>query len=133
MTGLARQQTEVSICYTNASLVVQTRAQDNQVFSRYSGCNTQCWNDDVLEVFAAPGAADATLYHEIDVGPGAWGVSECWLLGNLSPYSPFSFYNPRLSPYGWLGGLRRGQGLKVCWHLASITAARAALAHPTPN
>lgn len=69
VTGPAHQQTGVSLCYTNYSLLVETHAFDTNVYSRYSGCNTECWNDDVLEVFAAPGPGDAMVYHEIDVGP----------------------------------------------------------------
>jgi len=77
----AVQQTLVEICYDKIGLQLFTTAQDNYLFSPWTRCNDDVWeNGDVLEVFISPvrRATDNPIwYHEVDTGnAGALWVSQ---------------------------------------------------------
>ena len=93
--GTAAQKTKVSICFVERDSLgyafkVHTIADDIDVFSPYTKCNSQVWvNSDVLEVFMAPTATpfDAPKwYYEMDTSPSnaVWVGHKNNSLGNWS-------------------------------------------------
>jgi len=64
--------TSVKICYTDTALSLQYTAGQEQLFlNNYEGCNTEMWNNEVVEIFIAPsnGTAIITEYHEVECSP----------------------------------------------------------------
>ena len=66
----ALQQTVVKICHSESGFKIVTVANDTNIFSPYTTCNSQVWvNSDVLEVFLGPVVSpfdNPKWYHETD-------------------------------------------------------------------
>lgn len=45
---------------------------DRLLKNTYQGCNTAMYNQEVVEAFVSPSAADTTYYHEIELSPSSY-------------------------------------------------------------
>jgi len=65
-------ETNVQLCHTSEELRLSYTAQDEELFlNHYDKCNTDMWNNEVVEIFIAPakGGELITRYHEVECSP----------------------------------------------------------------
>ena len=59
-------ETEVLACYDSDMLRLRYIAQGERFFRNdHTTCNSETWNQEVVEVFISPGTEDPTHYHEV--------------------------------------------------------------------
>jgi len=64
--------TQVQLCYDDKALKLHYIADDEKLFlNHYDKCNSDMWNNEVLEIFIAPDVGDkiVTAYHEVELSP----------------------------------------------------------------
>jgi len=77
------QRSKASICYTGDALRVGwTYEDDIYLRNDYLNCGEAIYNQEVAEVFLAPGLADSTIYHEIDMSVN----HVLWIAKIFNPY-----------------------------------------------
>lgn len=66
-------KTVVDLCYTDEALHLAYEARDEKLFlNHYDKCNTDMWNNEVVEIFLAPAKGPGeiiTEYHEVECSP----------------------------------------------------------------
>lgn len=78
--GTLRQQTFVHLSWDPEALFVSFEVEDDDPWATLLDPSDPLWEEEVVEVFLAPGAATPTRYVEIEVNPiGTWfsGWVEC--------------------------------------------------------
>ncbi len=81
--GLAVQQTTVQVAYDDDALYVRYRCDDSDIWGEATARDSHIYNEEVGELFIAPGFATPVRYYEFEVSP----------LGTLLD---LSVYNPDL-------------------------------------
>lgn len=67
--GPALQQTTVRIAHDGATLFVRFDCEDRDVWGTFEQRDDPLWQEEVVEVFLAPGRADPIRYFELEVSP----------------------------------------------------------------
>jgi hypothetical protein len=67
--ALAKQQTTTRLAYTDDALYVHFTAQDNDIWGSYSKRDEPIFNQEVVEVFIAPGETAPIDYFEFELSP----------------------------------------------------------------
>jgi hypothetical protein len=67
--GPARQQTVTRVCYDDQALYVRFDCQDEDIWGTYTQRDEPLYDEEVVELFLAPGAEDPVSYYEIEVSP----------------------------------------------------------------
>ncbi len=67
--GPARQQTVTRVCYDDQALYVRFNCQDEDIWGTYTQRDEPLYDEEVVELFLAPGAEDPVSYYEIEVSP----------------------------------------------------------------
>ena len=65
----ATQQTVTRLCFDMAGLYVRFDCQDDDIWGTFTQRNDPIYDEEVVEVFLAPGQADPVDYHEFEVSP----------------------------------------------------------------
>jgi Carbohydrate-binding family 9 len=67
--GPALQQTTAHVCYDDAALYVRFDCQDRDIWGAYTQRDDPIYDEEVVEVFIAPGSAAPAHYYEFEVSP----------------------------------------------------------------
>jgi len=67
--GPAAQQTVTRVCYNNRALFVHFACDDNDIWGTYTQRDEAIYDEEVVEVFLAPGEATPVTYYEFEVSP----------------------------------------------------------------
>lgn len=67
--GLARQQTAVRICYDATALYVRFDCDDRDIWGTLTERDDPIYNEEVVELFLAPGEGTPVEYAEIEISP----------------------------------------------------------------
>lgn len=67
--GPALQQTVTRVCYNSRTLFVRFDCDDNDIWGTYTQRDDAIYDEEVVEVFLAPGAATPVDYYEFEVSP----------------------------------------------------------------
>jgi len=67
--GLAQQQTVVRVCQDANALYVRFDCADRNIWGSFTRRDDPIYDEEVVEVFLAPGAETPTAYAEIEVSP----------------------------------------------------------------
>jgi Carbohydrate-binding family 9 len=81
--GLAQQQTQVRVCYSGDALYVRFDCEDDDIWGTYKNRDDPLYEEEVVEVFIAPGEEAPTRYFEVEVSP--YGVVFDCIITNPSP------------------------------------------------
>src|SRR5262245_3506997 len=65
----AIQQTVTRICYDQDALYVRFDCQDRDIWGTYMRRDASIYDEEVVEVFIAPGSAAPARYYEFEVSP----------------------------------------------------------------
>jgi hypothetical protein len=65
----ARWKTQVEVGRVGSSLMVRFHCHDEDIWATMTERDQPLWDEEVIEVFLAPGQADPTLYYEFEVNP----------------------------------------------------------------
>ncbi|HET9223162.1 MAG TPA: carbohydrate-binding family 9-like protein [Roseiflexaceae bacterium] len=65
----AIQQTVARVCYDEDALYIRFDCQDRDIWATYSRRDDSIYDEEVVEVFIAPGSAAPTRYFEFEVSP----------------------------------------------------------------
>lgn len=66
---VARQQTQVRLCHDERALFVRFDCQDDDIWGTYMQRGDPLYEQEVVEVFIAPGHEAPTTYFELEVSP----------------------------------------------------------------
>ena len=69
--GPAIQQTEVRLIYSDDALYVRFDCQDRDIWAGYQNHGDAIYDEEVVEVFIAPGTETPVDYYEIEISPDA--------------------------------------------------------------
>ncbi len=64
-----RWPTSVRVAHGGGDLLVRFECRDDDVWSRYTERDDPLWEEEVVEVFLAPGEADPAVYWEFEINP----------------------------------------------------------------
>jgi hypothetical protein len=67
--GPARQQTTARVCYDPQALYVRYDCNDTDIWGTYTRQDEAIYDEEVVEIFIGPGAADMVHYFEFQVSP----------------------------------------------------------------
>ena len=67
--GPARQQTVTRVCYNRQALFVRFDCDDTDIWGTYTQRDDAIYDEEVVEVFIAPGTATPVDYYEFEVSP----------------------------------------------------------------
>lgn len=67
--GPARQQTRVRLCYDTQRLYARFDCDDDDIWWTYTRRDDPLYEEEVVELFIAPGEATPTRYYEFEVSP----------------------------------------------------------------
>ena len=67
--GVPSQATEVRLAHDASALFLRFDCDDGDVWATYTRRDAPLWEEEVVEVFIAPGDADPAAYVEIEVNP----------------------------------------------------------------
>lgn len=67
--GPAQEQTSVSLAHDGAALSVRFECRDRDAWSTFSERDQPLWQEEVVEIFLAPGPDDPVRYFEIEISP----------------------------------------------------------------
>jgi hypothetical protein len=67
--GLAKQKTQVRLCYSGQALYIRFDCEDDDIWGTYTKRDEPLYDEEVVEVFIAPGDATPTNYFEFEVSP----------------------------------------------------------------
>lgn len=67
--GPALQQTVTRVCYHSQALFVRFDCDDNDIWGTYTQRDDPIYDEEVVEVFLAPGEATPVDYYEFEVSP----------------------------------------------------------------
>ena len=67
--GPAEQQTVTRVCSNAQGLYVRFDCEDHDIWGTYTQRNDPIYDEEVVEVFLAPGEADPIDYHEFEISP----------------------------------------------------------------
>lgn len=67
--GPAVWQTSVRLCYDDAALYVRFECDDAEIWGSYTRRDDPLYDEEVVELFFAPGPATPTRYAEIEISP----------------------------------------------------------------
>lgn len=67
--GPCRQPTEVRVAHDERALFVRFECHDRDIWATYTTRDAPLWEEEVVEVFLAPGPEDPKEYVEIEVNP----------------------------------------------------------------
>lgn len=65
----ATQQTVTRLCFDEVGLYVRFDCEDDDIWGTFTHRNDPIYDEEVVEVFLAPGKADPIDYHEFEVSP----------------------------------------------------------------
>ncbi len=103
------QATAVRIAYDVDSLLVRFDCTDRDIWATYGRRDERLWEEEVVELFVAPGEADPSDYVEIEVNPNG------------------AIFDARVgNPYGRRDSMR----VDSAWNAAGLVAA---VSRPTPG
>lgn len=77
--GMAAQQTEVRPCHRDGWLYVQFTCHDQDIWGTYSQRDDPIYDEEVVEVFLAPGSATPIEYAELEVSPNGV-LLDAWIV-----------------------------------------------------
>jgi hypothetical protein len=83
--GLAKQQTQVRLCYSSTHLYVRFDCDDDDIWGTYTKRDDPIYDEEVVEVFIAAGTETPTRYFEFEVSP--YGVVFDCIITNPSVHS----------------------------------------------
>ncbi len=81
--GLAKQQTQVRIAYSQQALYIRFDCEDDDIWGTYTNRDEPLYNEEVVEIFIAPSAETPTHYFEFEVSPNS-------VLFDCTVYNPSS-------------------------------------------
>jgi len=67
--GLAVQQTRARLCWNGEGLHVRFDCEDRDAWGTFQRRDDPIWQEEAVEIFLAPGAADPVRYFEFEVSP----------------------------------------------------------------
>ena len=67
--GLAQQQTVARICYDTQALNARFDCDDRDIWGTYTQRDHPLYDEEVVELFLAPGPADPVHYYEFEISP----------------------------------------------------------------
>lgn len=67
--GAPEQATTVRLCWDNETLHVRFDCEDRDAWGTFKERDDPLWQEEVVEVFLAPGEEDPVVYMEIEVSP----------------------------------------------------------------
>jgi hypothetical protein len=67
--GPASQQTTVRVCYNSQAFFVRFECEDRDIWGSYTERDDPIYEEEVVEVFIAPGEATPVDYYEFEVSP----------------------------------------------------------------
>jgi hypothetical protein len=67
--GPAEQQTRARVCCDSQALYVRFDCDDRHIWGTYTERDAPIYDEEVVEVFLAPGEADPVRYYEFEVSP----------------------------------------------------------------
>jgi hypothetical protein len=67
--GPAIQQTAARVCYDDDALYIRFDCQDRDIWANYTQRDDPIYDEEVVEVFIAPGSAAPARYYEFEVSP----------------------------------------------------------------
>lgn len=67
--GPAKQQTKARACYDQEALYVRFDCDDRDIWGTYTERDDPIYDEEVVEVFLAPGEANPVRYYEFEVSP----------------------------------------------------------------
>jgi hypothetical protein len=67
--GPARQQTLARLCYDERALYLRFECEDHDIWWSYTRRDDPLYDEEVVELFIAPGEATPTRYYEFEVSP----------------------------------------------------------------
>ena len=62
-------KTSVELCHTSQDLKITMKAHGGKQQNKYKTCNSDMWNQEVMEMFIAPGSSPPQQYLEVEVTP----------------------------------------------------------------
>ena len=65
----AEQQTTVRVCYDTQALYIRFDCDDRDIWGTYTRRNEPIYDEEVVELFIAPGGTDPIRYYEFEVSP----------------------------------------------------------------
>lgn len=103
----ATQQTQVRLCYSSTHLYIRFDCTDDDIWGTYSQRDEPIYEEEVVEVFIAPGNGTPQQYFEFEISPKG-------VLFDCKIYNPSGFYDDRLEvDVSW-----NAEG--VVWHAESM-------------
>ena len=87
--SLAKQQTQVRVCYSSKHLYVRFDCQDDDIWGTYQKRDDPIYDEEAVEVFIAAGDETPTRYLEFEVSP--FGVLFNCVITNPSLHSHESY------------------------------------------
>ena len=67
--GPAEQQTVTRVCYDTRALYLRFDCDDRDIWGTHTQRDQPIYNEEVVEVFLAPGEADPVHYYEFEISP----------------------------------------------------------------
>jgi hypothetical protein len=67
--GPAIQQTVARVCYDDHALYIRFDCQDRDIWANYTRRDDPIYDEEVVEIFIAPGSAAPARYYEFEVSP----------------------------------------------------------------
>lgn len=67
--GPAKQQTIARVCYDSHALYVRFDCDDYEIWGTYTQRDDPIYDEEVVEIFLAPGGADPVRYFEFEISP----------------------------------------------------------------
>lgn len=85
----AKQQTEVRLCYSSQHLYVRFDCDDDDIWGNYTKRDDPVYEEEVVEVFIAPGSKTPERYFEFELSPKG-------VLFDCKIYNPSGFHDDKL-------------------------------------
>jgi hypothetical protein len=100
--GPPHQQTAVRLCYNAEALFVHFDCADREIWGTYAERDDPIYDEEVVEIFIAPGAATPVDYYELEVSPNG-------VLLDVQVYNPTGDRETMRLDFAWdCPGLRWG-------------------------
>ena len=118
--GPAAWQTAVRLCYDDAALYLRFDCDDDDIWGSYTRHDDPLYDEEVVELFFAPGPATPTRYAEIEISPN--GVLFDALIDNptglRADLRADTSWNPQVRVHAWRDDAARRWGalLALPWH-----------------